>query len=188
MLHTERWGLNIYMNDKFLHDMRLYDGVRTLLFLWWTITVEPVLKGTCIEIPPVYKDHLEILWISSLYPQSACMYLWLVLSQKKDVISYSKNISDVKNVKQKVEKKAANQANSKLWCINYTSYVLKIVYLTCFVCWSSTQPYWYIFSSWPHSDFTSLSRSVTCTFMTSAFFYIRDVFGIGPSLLTWIKN
>jgi len=27
----------------------------------WTITVEPVLKGTCVEMPPVYKDHLEIL-------------------------------------------------------------------------------------------------------------------------------
>jgi len=64
MLHTERRGLEIYMNGKFLHDMLvnwLYGGIRKLLFLWWTITVEPVLKGTCIEIPPVYKDHLEIL-------------------------------------------------------------------------------------------------------------------------------
>jgi len=30
-----------YMNSKFLHDMFvnwLYGGIRTLLFLWWTIT------------------------------------------------------------------------------------------------------------------------------------------------------
>jgi len=40
------------MNDKFLHDMLvnwLYGGIWTLLFLWWTIAAEPVLKGTCIE-------------------------------------------------------------------------------------------------------------------------------------------
>jgi len=45
------------MDTKFLHDVLvnwLYDGIRTLLFLWWTITVEPVLKWTCIERPPVY--------------------------------------------------------------------------------------------------------------------------------------
>jgi len=82
------------MNGKFLHDMLinwLYDGIRTLLFLWWTITVELVLKGTCIEI-----DHLEILWISSLYSQSAYVYFCDLCCLKKDVISYSKNISDVK--------------------------------------------------------------------------------------------
>jgi len=28
---------------------------------------------SCIERPPVYKDHLKILWISSLYPQNAYM-------------------------------------------------------------------------------------------------------------------
>jgi len=28
---------------------------------------------------------------------------------------------------------------------------------------------WYSFSSWPHSDVTSLSRSVTCTFLTLPF-------------------
>jgi len=88
------------MNGKFLHDMLVnwfFIGIRTLLFLWWTITVEPVLEGTCIERPPVYKDHLEILWISSLYPQSAYMYfLWLVLSQKRCVILLQKNISDLK--------------------------------------------------------------------------------------------
>jgi len=52
------------MNNKFLHDILvnwLYIGIRTLLLLCWTITVEPVLKGTCIERPFVYKDHLEIL-------------------------------------------------------------------------------------------------------------------------------
>jgi len=31
-------------------------------------------------------------------------------------------------------KKAANQANNKLWCINYGSYVLKIVYLLNLLC------------------------------------------------------
>jgi len=47
------------MTGKFLHDMLvnwLYSGIRTLLFFWWAITVEPVLKETCIERPPVYKD------------------------------------------------------------------------------------------------------------------------------------
>jgi len=33
-----------------------------------------------------------------------------------------------------------------------------------------TQPSWCSFSSWPHSDITSLSRSVTCTFLTLPFF------------------
>ena len=32
-----------------------------------------------------------------------------------------------------------------------------------------TQPSWYSFS-WPHSDITSLSRSVTCTFLALLFF------------------
>jgi len=87
------------MNGKFFHDMLvswLYGGIRTLLFLWWTITVEPILKGTCIEIPLVYEDHLEIFWISSLYPQNAYMYFCGLCCLKKYVISYSKNISDVK--------------------------------------------------------------------------------------------
>jgi len=68
----------------------------------------------------------------------------------------------------KKRKKVTNQANSKLWCIR--------TYLTCFARWSSTQPCWYIFSSWPHSDFTPLSRSVTWPHF---FFYSRDIFGIG---------
>jgi len=85
MFHT---GIKI-MNGKFLHDIMLvnwlYGGIRTLLFLWWIITVESVLKGTCIE------DHLSIkttkkLWISSLYPQCIHVFLWLVLSQK-DILS-----------------------------------------------------------------------------------------------------
>jgi len=59
-------------------------------------------------------------------------------------------------------KKAANQVNNKLWCINYKKIVYSIMmHHTCFVCWSSTQPCWYIFSSWPHNDFTLLSHSVT---------------------------
>jgi len=40
------------------------------------------------------------------------------------------------------------------------------------------QPSWYSFSSWPHSDITSLGRSVTCTFLSLSF-YSRAVFGIG---------
>jgi len=60
MLYAERGGIK-NMNSKFLHDMLdnwlYFSGIRTLLFLWWTITVEFVLKGTCIEGPPVYKDH-----------------------------------------------------------------------------------------------------------------------------------
>jgi len=31
------------------------------------------------------------------------------------------------------------------------------------------QPSWYGFSSWPHTDITSLGRSVTCTFLHSLF-------------------
>jgi len=42
-----------------------------------------------------------------------------------------------------------------------------------------TQPSGYSFSSWPHSDITSLGHSVTCTFLALPFFYSRDVFGIG---------
>jgi len=64
MLYTERSIKN--MNCKFLHDMLvnwLYGGIRTLLVLWWAITLEPVLKRACIERPPK----------SSLYPLSACM-------------------------------------------------------------------------------------------------------------------
>ena len=33
-----------------------------------------------------------------------------------------------------------------------------------------TQASWCSFSSWPHSDITSLSRSVTCTFLALPFF------------------
>jgi len=39
-----------------------------------------------------------------------------------------------------------------------------------------TQPSWCSLLSWPHSDITSLGRSVTCTFLASPFFYSRDVF------------
>jgi len=44
------------MNGKFLHDMLV-----NWLYRYSTVTVDPVLKGTCIEIPSVYKDYLEIL-------------------------------------------------------------------------------------------------------------------------------
>jgi len=33
-----------------------------------------------------------------------------------------------------------------------------------------SRPGWYSFSSWPHSDTTSLDRLVTCTFLHSTFF------------------
>jgi len=42
-----------------------------------------------------------------------------------------------------------------------------------------TQPRWYSFSSWLHSDITSLGHSATCTFMGSPSFYSGDVFGLG---------
>ena len=42
-----------------------------------------------------------------------------------------------------------------------------------------TQPSWYSFSSWPHSDITSLGCSVILHFLGLAFFYSRDVFGTG---------
>jgi len=66
-------------------------------------------------------------------------------------------------------KKAANQANSKVWCINYTSYVFKnLLNLLCML-----EFYTILFSSWPHSDFTPLSHSVTCTFLASPFLQHR---------------
>jgi len=70
-----------------------YSGIRTLLFLWWTIIVESVLKGICIERPPVSKNSLNKQFIPTKYIH---VFLWLVLPQK-GVISYSKIISDVKN-------------------------------------------------------------------------------------------
>jgi len=93
MLHTKRRSIK-HTNVKFLHDVLVnWLYFITLLFLWWAITVELVLKGTFIERPSVYKDHWKILWISSLYTQSAYMYFCCL---KKDVISYPKYISAVK--------------------------------------------------------------------------------------------
>ena len=45
--------------------------------------------------------------------------------------------------------------------------------LTLYVGVLYTQPSWYSFSSWPHSDITSLSRSATCTFLYSPFLQQR---------------
>ena len=39
------------------------------------------------------------------------------------------------------------------------------------------QPSWYNLSSWPHSDITSLGRSVTCTFLASPFFTAEMLLG-----------
>jgi len=105
------------INGKFCNDMLvnwLYGGIRTLLFLWWTIIVELVLKGTSIERPLVIKDHLEILWISSLYPTKSIhvQYFCGLCHFKKDVISYSKNISDVKKV---MQRKCKLLNNLKVW-------------------------------------------------------------------------
>jgi len=36
-----------------------------------------------------------------------------------------------------------------------------------------TQPSWYSFFSWLHSDITSLGHSVTCTFLASPFFTVE---------------
>jgi len=89
-------------------------------------------------------------------------------------------------------KKAANQANSKLW--GYTGYVLakEIVSLISLqlMCsyWNEltlytgvlyTQPSWYSFSSWPHSESFSYLH-----FLVLAIFYSRDVFGIGL-MVSW---
>jgi len=64
-----------------------YGGIRTLLFLWWTITVEPVLEGNLYR-----KTTLNSL--NKQFIPTKCIHVFLCL--KKDVISYSKNISDVK--------------------------------------------------------------------------------------------
>jgi len=37
------------------------------------------------------------------------------------------------------------------------------------------QPSWYSFSSWPHSEITSLSRSKPCTFLPSPFSQQRNI-------------
>jgi len=85
MLYTGRWAIK-NMNGKFLHDMLinwLYGGIRTLLFLWWAITVEPVLKRTCIEGPPVPPLNKKFIPTKCMY-----VFLWLVLSQKRcDILS-----------------------------------------------------------------------------------------------------
>jgi len=74
------------IDGKFLHDMLvnwLYGGIRTLLFLWWTITVESVLKGTCIEIPPVYKDHQKFSLNKQFIPTKRIhVFLWLLCLKK----------------------------------------------------------------------------------------------------------
>jgi len=93
----------------------LYGGVRTLLFLWWAITVEPVLKGICIKRPPVYEDHLEILWISSLYPQSASMYFCGLCFLKQDVISYPKHLCWKKGEAKKVQFTERLKGVKSLW-------------------------------------------------------------------------
>jgi len=86
MLYAERkiWTVNMLVNWLY------FSGIRTLLFLWWATRVEPVLKRTCIERPP------NILWISSLYTQSAYVDFCGLCCLKKDVISYPKNITAVK--------------------------------------------------------------------------------------------
>ena len=89
-------------------------------------------------------------------------------------------------------KKAANQANSKLCCISYTGYALvkeivsllslQLMYgylneLTLYAGVLYMQPSWYSFSSWPHSDITSLSCSVTCTFLSLHVFTAEVLLG-----------
>jgi len=82
------------------------------------------------------------------------------------------------------QKKVANQASSKLWCVSYTGYVLakeivsllslQLLYsdlneLTLYAGVLYTQPSLHSFSSWPHSDVTSLGHSVTCALLASSF-------------------
>jgi len=167
MLYAERRGKK--MNGKFLHDMLVnwlyFGGIWTLLFLWWAITVEPVLKGTCIEGLPVYKDH--ILWISSLYTQSVYMYFCGFWCLKKDVIPYPQTTSAVKEKARPRKCKLLN--DFKVWnhcearrkdiparlCGNllcmlefYTTLLVYLFFLASQ--WFhifNAQPYWYIFSS-----------------------------------------
>ena len=48
-----------------------------------------------------------------------------------------------------------------------------------------TQPGWYSFPSWPQSDFTSLSRSATCTFLALPFFTAEMFLGQVVFALQW---
>jgi len=69
-------------------------------------------KGTYIERPPVYKDHLKIFCISSLYLQSAYMYFCGLCCLKKDVISHS----DInKGVAKKVQVTERLKGVKSLW-------------------------------------------------------------------------
>jgi len=111
MLYTERKGKK-NMNGKFLHDMLVNwctsSAIRTLLFLWWAITVEPVLKETCIERSPVYKDHLKIL-LSKVH---TCIFVACAVSKK----IWYRNISDVKIGKaKKVQVTERLQGVKSLW-------------------------------------------------------------------------
>jgi len=78
MLHT---GIK-NMNDKFLYDMFvdwLYGGTWTLLFLWWTITVEPVLKGSFIEWPPwnsLNKQFIPTMYIHVFFSLCYLQKMW----------------------------------------------------------------------------------------------------------------
>jgi len=68
-----------------------------------------------------------------------------------------------------------------IYCIKIKVYLLTV---TCFACWSSTQPCWYIFSSRPHT-FKSFSN---LHFLGLTLFYIRDVFGIGLIYARLVKS
>jgi len=99
------------MNGKFLYDIMLvnwlYGGIWTLLFLWWAITVEPVLKGTCIERPPVYKQYIP----------TKCMhvFLWLVPSQKRCDILSQKHLRCKKSKAKKVQVTEQLKGVKLLW-------------------------------------------------------------------------
>jgi len=100
------------MNDKFLHDMlvnRLYGGIRTSLFVWWTITVEPVLKGPCIERQPWNSPNKQLIPTKCIH-----VFLWLVLSQKCDIL-FQKHLWCKKGKAKKVQVTEWIKGVKSLW-------------------------------------------------------------------------
>jgi len=91
LMYVQKEEVQKNVDGKFLHDMLvnwLYSGIRTLLFLWWGITVEPVLKGNCIERPP--KNSLNKQFIPTKCIHCTCV-------SEKMWYPIPKNISAVKN-------------------------------------------------------------------------------------------
>jgi len=87
------------MNSKILHDMLvnwLYSGIRTLLLLWWAITVEPVF---------LYRNSTWILIPTKCIRGLCCL--------KKDVIQ--KHLSCKKGKAKKVQITEQLKGVKSLW-------------------------------------------------------------------------